>query len=153
MIELFDEFKNLVTALEQAGLEYAVCGGLALSIHGLPRATVDMDFLIPAESLEQVTSLARSLGFTLKAMPMTFAGGAVRIHRVSKVDADTGDIFVLDLLLVSPQTQQVWETREKLAWENGIIQVVSRDGLIALKTLRGSGQDLVDIQRLQEGKA
>lgn len=152
MIDLFDEFKNLIAALEQAHLEYAVCGGLALTIHGLPRATIDMDFLILAESLDSVTAVAREHGYRLKAMPMTFAGGAVKIHRVSKVDQESGDLLMLDLLLVSPQTQDVWETREKVEWESGFIQVVSRAGLIALKSLRGSGQDLVDIQNLRESE-
>jgi hypothetical protein len=35
-------------------------------------------------------------------------------------------------------------------WENGTFSVVSRDGLIALKRFRSSGQDLDDIKALEE---
>jgi hypothetical protein len=37
-----------------------------------------------------------------------------------------------------------------MQWEEGRLWVVSREGLIYLKSLRGSGQDLDDIQKLKE---
>ena len=56
----------------------------------------------------------------------------------------------LDLLQVTPALLPVWESRKEVAWENGTLWVVSRDGLITLKSMRGSGQDLDDIRRLNE---
>jgi len=44
----------------------------------------------------------------------------------------------------------VWEGREEVQWEGLPVRVVSRDGLIALKRLRGSRQDVADIERLSE---
>ena len=44
----------------------------------------------------------------------------------------------------------VWETRREVEWEAGKLWVVSREGLIALKSLRGSGQDKDDIRQLKE---
>ena len=58
----------------------------------------------------------------------------------------------LDLLLVSPVLHDVWDTRERLFWEGGRVTVVSKDGLIRMKSLRSSGQDRDDIERL-EGSA
>ena len=55
MFDLYEEFKSIVSALEEQGIDYAVCGGLAMAVHGLPRATVDIDLLIPSESLEAVS--------------------------------------------------------------------------------------------------
>jgi hypothetical protein len=40
MLDLYDEFASLIGALEAAGADYAVCGGLAMAIHGFPRATI-----------------------------------------------------------------------------------------------------------------
>ena len=60
---------------------------------------------------------------------------------------------MLDLLLVdSPMLAEIWRTRETFEWESKPVWVVSRQGLIALKRLRGSSQDLADIARL-EGSA
>ena len=81
---------------------------------------------------------------------MKFQGGIIEIHRVSKIDPETGDLFSLDFLFVTPHLEPIWENRHPVSWEGGILWVVSREGLIALKELRGSGQDLDDIQRLKE---
>jgi hypothetical protein len=149
MLSLYDELKNLTRALHTHGIPYALCGGLAVAIHDRPRATVDMDLLILAESLPQVIDLARLQGYVLSAKPMTFAQGAVEIRRVSKLDSETGDLVSLDLLLVTPQLQAVWASRQQVSWEGEALSVVSRDGLIELKLLRSSGQDLDDIKRLR----
>jgi hypothetical protein len=150
MLDLFDEFVALVNALEVARLPYAVCGGLAMAIHGLPRATVDVDMLVPTDAADSLLETARKLGYSIPAEPMTFAGGAVEIRRVTKIDPSSGDILSLDLLLVTPALSDVWAGRKKIGWERGEVWVVSREGLVALKKLRGSGQDQDDIKRLQE---
>jgi hypothetical protein len=149
MLDLFDEFKALITALETEQVDYALCGGLAMAVHALPRATVDIDLLIQGDALESVKRIAAALGYTYEADPMRFRGGDVEIRRVSKIDPASGDTLTLDLLLVTPATLHAWDTRQSLAWEEGTIRVVSREGLVELKSLRGSGQDLDDIALLQ----
>lgn len=49
---LFNELNDIIEQLEKHQIEYAVCGGLALAIHGFPRATFDIDILILPASLE-----------------------------------------------------------------------------------------------------
>lgn len=56
---------------------------------------------------------------------------------------------MLDLLLVTPAVEDVWQTRERMIWQGADLWVVSREGLIKLKLLRSSDQDLVDIRRLR----
>jgi len=121
-----------------------------MAVYGLTRATVDIDILIPEECLEAAGSAARELGYTIAAAPMSFAGGTIEIRRISKLDPDTGDLLILDLLLATAPLANVWRTRLEAEWENGSLWVVSREGLIALKRLRGSSQDLDDIARLGE---
>lgn len=54
------------------------------------------------------------------------------------------------MLLVTPPIESVRAGRTKVGWEGGEVWTVSKDGLIALKQLRGSGQNQDDIKRLQE---
>jgi hypothetical protein len=150
MLDLYEEIKTLVTRLNTAQVEYAVCGGLALAVYGIPRATVDIDIMVQREKLEEVHNLVRELGYIMKARPMTFAQEAIEIHRVSKIDPESGDLFSLDFLLVTSEIDSVWRSRREVEWEDGKLWLVSREGLITLKSLRGSGQDLDDIQRLKE---
>lgn len=150
MTTLLDQFALIIKALNDQNIEYAVCGGWAMTIQGAPRATVDIDLLILSESLAAVLRTAKDLGYWLDGVPMSFHNGAVEIRRVSKIEAETGNVFTLDLLLVTPASREVWQEREHVEWQNGKISVVSRAGLIKLKTISGRKQDLADIERLEE---
>src|SRR5438128_7949695 len=108
MFDLYEELTSIVSAFDERGIDYAICGGLAMAVHGIPRATVDIDVIILDEQLEQAKSAARSLGYTVEAQPMRFARGAVEIRGISKIDLDTGVVLSLYLLLVTPQIVDIW---------------------------------------------
>lgn len=148
MATLLQELAEIISVLNHNEIEYAVCGGLALTIHGFPRATFDIDVLIKSDSLEKAYALAAEKGYDIKGLDMSFKERAVEIRRFSKID-DDGEVLSLDLLLVTPQVDDVWETREKLVWENQDLWIVSREGLIKMKQLAGRAKDLIDIDRIQ----
>jgi hypothetical protein len=79
---------------------------------------------------------------------MSFKERAVEIRRVSKID-DDGEVLSLDLLLVTPQVTDVWETREIVNLQNQDLWIVSQKGLIKMKELAGRAKDLIDIERLK----
>jgi hypothetical protein len=149
MLDLFDEFRALIERLDAEGLEYAVCGGMAMAIHGLLRTTIDIDMLIRTESLNDLIGLANESGYDIRGKDLSFAKGAVEIRRISKIDPESGDVLSLDFLLVTPALESVWTNRLDADWEGLKLTVVSRDGLIALKQLRNSPQDQADIEALQ----
>jgi hypothetical protein len=149
VLDLLDEFRGLVTALEAGGVEFAVCGALAVAIHARPRATLDVDLLLPRAQLDAARGIARGLGYRIEAGPFVVREGVVEMHRLSKPDPASGDLLSLDLLVVTPALASVWETRERVAWQHGTLPVVSRSGLVAMKRLRGSGLDLDDIRALE----
>jgi hypothetical protein len=148
MLDLYDELRRLIAAFDEHKIEYALCGGLAMAIFDRPRATVDIDLLIEAESLVQVIDLAKALGYSVRGPDMSFANEAVEIRRVSKIDHETGFVLSLDLLLVTPQIQEIWDSRVQANWEGGKLFVVSLEGLIVLKRLSGRPQDIADIDAL-----
>ncbi len=113
MATLLDELSQIISALEDGGIEYAVCGGLALAIHGFARATLDIDVLIRPESLEKAYEIGAENGFDIRGLDISFKERAVEIRRVSKID-DDGEVLSLDFLLVTPQVEDVWETRETI---------------------------------------
>ncbi len=148
MATLLDELSQLISAFEENEIEYAVCGGLALTIHGFPRATFDIDILIREESLEKSYEIVKELGYDIRGLDISFKERAVEIRRVSKID-DDGEVLPLDFLLVTPHVEDVWETRQKLEWENKTLWIVSPDGLIKMKELAGRDKDLIDIGRIK----
>jgi hypothetical protein len=148
-MNLLDALKKIITTLNEQRIEYALCGGLAMAVYALPRATLGIDIMIEADSLVRTKQAIHGLGFVLSATPMEFQGGKVLIHRISKIDSNSGEVLILDLLIVTPETRQAWESRFSVEWEGGPLSVVSPEGLILLKSLRGSGQDQDDIQYLR----
>src|SRR5918995_537638 len=118
MFDLFNEFRSLVAALDRNQIDYALCGGLALAIHGRARATVDIDLLLPSDSLGAAKDIAAELGYNIRGLDMSFAKGAVEIRRLSKIDSESGHVLSLDFLLVTPQIQAVWDRRGESEWQN-----------------------------------
>lgn len=57
-MDLLEELKKLTTKFDQVGIDYALCGGLALAIYARPRATLDIDILIEPETLSQAEDAA-----------------------------------------------------------------------------------------------
>ena len=151
MSETFDpyaELLRLAEALEAAGLAYALCGGLALAVYGAPRATKDIDLLVAAENVDAIRTVARGLGFRFVALPIRFSSG-ITVHRITKLVGVHP--MMLDLLVLPDGLTEIYDNRVPMTTPEGArLQVVSRDGLITLKTTAGRPQDLVDLQRLLE---
>lgn len=151
-MDLIAELANVSRALERAGVPYAVCGGIAVTIHGHVRATKDIDLLIRPEDRDRALEIVSALGFDRQALPMTFGAGTAterHVQRVTKLEA--GESLTVDFLMVGPLYEGAWSARESYAWEGATLTVVSLDGLLAMKRIAGRAQDLADIERLTGG--
>lgn len=84
MATLIEELAQLISGLNKNGIEYAVCGGLAMAVHGFARATLDIDVLIRPESLEQAYEVGKANGYDTRGLDISFKERAVEIRRVSK---------------------------------------------------------------------
>jgi hypothetical protein len=148
MPKLYDELRILIDALDREKIEYALCGGMAMAVYGRPRATVDINVLILSESLTRVLEIAEEQGYTIHGLDMNF--DAIQIRRVSKIDRVARNTLTLNLILVTEPIRNVWEGRVKASLEGGKLSVVSKEGLITLKTISGRPQDIADISALTE---
>lgn len=150
MADIFEEFRDLIKKFNQQQIDYAVCGGWAMAIHGAPRATVDIDLLVSSENLQNAWKIAEDLGYSIEGLPLSFDRGIIEIRRVSKIDEESKTIFTIDFLLVTEGLKQVWKTRENIDFEEDKVWTVSREGLIFMKKLSGRHKDLGDIESLTE---
>lgn len=149
MIDIFTELKVITSTLKQNNLEYALCGGLAMAVHSFPRATVDIDIIVLSKDILRLKNMLAGIGYILKSAPMSFSNGIIKIDRVSRKDSDSEDFLSVDIIEVTKQLETVWNNKIDYKWENGTITVISKDGLIYMKKLRGSGQDQDDIEKLK----
>ena len=150
MIDLYAELKAVLKALDGAGIPYALCGGLALMVYQRPRATVDIDLIVPAQFAEACVAVVAPLGFRAHPRPMRFEASDIEVLRFYKMDPDGPDVLTLDCLLTThPTIAEAWHNRKQVPLEAGSAWVVSIESLIALKRLRGSPLDQLDIEVLQ----
>ncbi len=55
--------EKLLHSFEEHKIRYALMGGFALGAWGVPRATVDMDFLVDRNDMEKVEEIMKELGY------------------------------------------------------------------------------------------
>ena len=55
--------ERVTRRLEEIGVPYAICGGLAVNAHGYERTTTDIDLIVTAEGLAKFKSTSLGLGW------------------------------------------------------------------------------------------
>ncbi len=152
MPDLFESFQAVVRALHAASVPFAVCGGLAMALHARPRATIDIDLLAPAEAIADLVRALAPIGFRRREpVPSRLAQGQIVMHRLIRIAPADPEVLIVGVIEGQPGiTAQAWDARETVEWEGQPVMAVSRAGLIALKRLRNSAQDLADIAALKE---
>jgi hypothetical protein len=149
MFQIDEEMLNLAQLFHEAGVSYAVCGALALGIHGHPRATRDIDFIIQLESMFEARRVAKANGFIIEAAPMKFQG-VVHVIRLSKALPDEEDLLTVDLLIYNSELSEKIKV-EAVEYKGETVNVVTRDTLIMLKSQSTRLRDQDDVQRLTSG--
>ena len=148
-MDLEAELSTILAALNAAGIDHAVCGGVAVAIHGFVRTTKDIDLLVDGADLEDAVQALEALGYTLDSGDIPFAVGTDEERHVRRISKAVGnDLLSVDLLQVCPVLRDVWESVEVFDWHGRQITVVSAGGLAKMKRLSGRPQDLVDLKRL-----
>jgi hypothetical protein len=50
-VDLYESLFAVIDELDRDGIDHALVGGLALAVHGAPRATTDIDLLVGRDAL------------------------------------------------------------------------------------------------------
>ena len=132
----------MLDSLAREQLEIALCGGVALGLHGFVRATKDFDLLVREDDVERAKANVAALGFTLAAAPMTFKRGRLEetvVHRVSKSLGSS--LLTIGFLLARGYLAEVWAGRQVVEWSGRRVAVVSASGLIEMKRVADRPQD------------
>jgi hypothetical protein len=142
----------VVAALNAAGVQYVIIGGLAAGAHGVVRATRDLD-LVPAPDSRNMDELAGCLvalgGEHPIEGPLT---GATLAQPVSfKVHTRHGEVQVVNRMDGVPSFDDL--RRDQIAVEvapDAIAPVCSLAHLRAMKQAAGRPRDRVDLAELAE---
>jgi len=147
--ELFDEFRDLLIELHDAGAEFVVVGGHAVAFHGHPRATKDLDVLVrpsPANA-ERVYRALAAFGAPLHAFEVSAADFAsydgilqmgVPPRRIDIINRASGISF-----------DEAIASGARFDLEGRSIRVIGREALIRNKRAVGRPQDVADVAALE----
>ena len=148
--------ENVVKALNNHKIPYAIVGGVAVALHGAPRGTVDLDIVIKhkAEFFESVEICLKSMGF-LPRLPVTarevFNFKNEYITRRNMIAWSfynpTNPLEVVDIILTH-DLSDMKSVNMKMGLST--LRVLSVQDLIRMKSKSGRPQDIEDIRVLKE---
>lgn len=149
MTELTRALLDLVQAFDRLAIPYAVMGGMAVRVYGIPRATYDIDFTaaIGLDRLGELFAAVLGLGYTV---PEQYESGwvdrvagmpLVKFRRYLSGQGVDVDVFLAE----SPFQQQLLARRRREHIEQTLVWFVSPEDLILLKLLAGRPRDIADV--------
>jgi hypothetical protein len=140
-----DDFRDFIAALNANDVRYLLIGGWAVGIHGHPRATKDIDFLVSADDAN-IDRLRRSL--------FDFGGPALDVEDFRQ----PGNVFrmgrppiQIDIVSTASgvEIDDCWPRREIVAVDGVEIAVISKPDLIRNKLASGRTRDRADAEALE----
>ena len=143
---MLNRLQDVFRSFQQHKVKYVIIGGIASTLHGVPRATFDMDILI-----EATPDNARRL---LDAL-LNSGLGTAALTTVEDLLAHEITVFK-DRVRIDVQTstpgisfQDAWKRRQIMNYHGQEFFVLSKDDLIASKRAAGREVDLEDVRLLE----
>lgn len=150
MFEVTATLRACIAICDRMRIEYAVMGGFAVRIYGIPRPTYDVDLTIVIDRarLNELYDEIEREGFTVPAEYRTGwidnVGGMpfVRFRLYVEENAIDVDLFLAE----SAFQRELIHRRQRETLDDHDIWIVTVEDLILLKLIANRPRDLLDIQ-------
>ncbi len=142
---MLNRLQDVFASFEQHNVHYVVIGGIAAVLHGVPRATFDLDILIEAtpENAQRLLEALLDINFGTASLisASELVGHEITIFR---------DRVRIDVQTSTPglDFKSAWKNRVKLDYQGQVFFIVSKNDLIASKQAAGRPIDLEDVRLL-----
>ncbi len=144
------DFLDVLGALVDCGVDFVVVGAHALAVHGIPRATGDIDILVrpSMDNARRVFVALQGFGAPLKAHGVTL-GDFSSPGYVYQIGLPPRRIdFLTEVSGLS--FEDVWETKVEMVVGDIEVFFIGREAMIKNKRASGRTKDLADIEALEE---
>lgn len=143
-----EDFRDLLIELVKAKARFLIVGAHALGVHGVPRATVDLDIWIDAsqENAKRVWAALAAFGAPLDSLqiqetdltqPDVVAQFGLPPYRIDIMTGVSGISF-----------DEAWPGRVEDLFEDVRVPFLGREALIRNKRASGRTKDLADLEAL-----
>ncbi len=148
----YDEFLDILQAMEKEGVDYVLVGGFAVILHGMHRHTMDIDIFVKAKE-ENVDKLRKALG-SLYHDPDIAEITSAELHEYPVIRYGTPGGTVIDIMTRQGEVVAYDDLEfETIELEGQTIRIATPETLLRMKedTVRpGDKQDALFCQRLIE---
>lgn len=143
---MLNRLRDVFKSFQQHDVKYVVIGGIASILHGVPRATFDLDILIEAtqENTRRLLDALSDAGL-----------GTAALTSVENLLANEITIFKdrirLDVQTRTPGIEfgDAWKNREVVSYHGQDFYVLCKQHLIQSKRASGRAVDLEDVRLLE----
>ncbi|MCP4202682.1 MAG: hypothetical protein GY769_12195 [bacterium] len=143
-----EDFLDILHALVDCGAEFIVVGAHAMAVHGVPRATGDLDLVVrpTKENAERVFAALQAFGAPIDS------------HGVTQADFEVpGNVYQIgqpprriDLLtaITGVEFEEAWASRIEVEIDEMRISFLGLETLRCNKSAIGRKKDLLDLELL-----
>jgi hypothetical protein len=142
---MLNRLRDVFSSLDKHQVRYLVIGGIAAVLHGVPRATFDLDILIEATPENAQRLLDAFIECNLGTAVLISASDLLA-HEITIFQ----DRVRIDVQTSTPglNFMDAWENQEVMEYQGQKLSVVSKKDLIASKKAAGRDVDLEDVRLL-----
>jgi len=143
---MLNRLRDVFKSLQRHDVKYVVIGGVAAILHGVPRATFDVDILIEATPDNSRRLLDALLDAGLGSASLTTAED-VLANEITVFK----DRVRVDVQTTTPGIQfaDAWQRRKTITYQGQEFFILSRQDLIASKRAAGRSVDMEDVRLLE----
>ncbi len=143
---MLNRLLDVFASFQKHKVKYLVIGGIAAILHGVPRATFDLDILIEA-SPENAQQLLDALIEANFATATLITADELLAHEITIFR----DRVRIDVQTSTPgiKFEEAWQNRVAMAYQGQEFYVASKEDVIASKRAAGRNKDLEDIRMLE----
>jgi len=143
---MLNRLQDVFRLFQQHEVKYVVIGGIASVLHGVPRATFDLDILIEAttENVQRLLAAMKDAGF-----------GTATMTNAEDILANEITVFN-DRVRIDVQTstpgvsfQNAWNRRKTITYKEQEFFILSKEDLIRSKRACGRDVDMEDVRLLE----
>ena len=143
---MLNRLLDVFASFQKYKVKYLVIGGIAAVLHGVPRATFDLDILIEASS-ENSQRLLDALTAANFATATLITADELLAHEITIFR----DRVRIDVQTSTPgiKFEEAWQQRVVMTYQGQEFYVASKEDVILSKRAAGRDKDLEDVRMLE----
>lgn len=143
---MLNRLQGVFRSFQRHDVKYVVIGGIAAILHGVPRATFDLDILIEAtpDNAQRLLDALRDAGLGTAALT---SPGDVLANEITVFK----DRMRVDVQTSTPGLRfaEAWSHRKTVAYQGQEFFILAKEDLIRAKRAAGRPVDLEDVRLLE----